>query len=1112
MDAFVPADEPVRRRIRERVDLNMCVEAGAGTGKTSVLVDRIVQIIGRGHATMENIAVITFTEKAAAELSARVRQVLHDASVNAADALSRERFAAALRALNQAHIETIHAFAAGLLRERPIEAGLAPGFEVLTDLPAQLEFETAYDGWLTREMAADPPPAALVDALNLDLDFGLVREAAEKLHAYRDLLPLPPFVGERADVLGLVDGIAAALADVRGLEPRPGVADQAHAGLLEVCRLLDDFVTVRDDPPALRRAIAPADVPAWNRGSQGNWENPDHCRRVKAALRQIGTDVQECRERLRSDATAALLRWLERFVDDYALKRQAEGKADFEDLLLWARNLVRDSIEVRRYFQQKYRCLLVDEFQDTDPLQVELIVYLCAADDGVADWRAATLRPGSLFVVGDPKQSIYRFRRADIAMYDAVKGAAFGGEPLAITQNFRSVAPIVEWVNRTFATLIDEQPGVQPRYIDLMPLETPAPAGQEAVTLVRGIVDTPGSGLATETRRAEAEALASLILRDVGGGAWRVRDGAGGFRNAEYRDVAVLIPRRTGLYLYEEAFARAGVPCRHEGGRSFFRRQEVRELVGVLRAVDDPSDAVAAVAALRSPAFGCSDEDLFVYRTGGGRFDYLGVSRTAYGAVADALRTLAGFAARRHETPLPELVRAVLDGTRLVEFAMLQPQGEQVAGNLLKVIDQARAFGDARGGGLRGFVRWLRENIARSADETDAAISEETDNVVRILTIYAAKGLEFPIVVFANMNADRNDRTSVVADRAGGGRLHVKLGAAGLGFRTPGYDDAAAIEKAHAEAEEARLLYVAATRARDRLVVPFFGRDDVADRDWDKTPPASLNDRLRFAGAADGDAIDAATLPPLEPEAPVWQALPPAAAPGDTDRAVKARQTWMESHEAQVGDRGNELRYATASALKPEWERPWLADGEVRRGRAADFGSAVHALLERIDLARPDDAAAMSRTIAAEFGLPGDQEEIAKVARAALESKVVREARASRRLLRETPFTVALPAPGGMASGIAEGRIDLLFETGGEIVVVDFKTDAVYGAAIDDRLASYRTQALVYAWAARRATGLPVREVVFVFARPREERRLPADAAFLAEAEKLLSQPLVSVE
>jgi len=294
-DAFVPADEPVRRRIRERVDLNMCVEAGAGTGKTSVLVDRIVEIIGQGHARIENVAVITFTEKAAAELSARVRQGLHAASVHAADEASRERFEAALRALNQAHIETIHAFAASLLRERPIEAGLAPGFEVLTDLPAQLEFETAYDEWLTREMAADPPPAALVDALNLDLDFGLVREAAEKLHAYRDLLPLPEYGGDRADVRALVDGIAAELADVRGLAPRQGTADQAYASMLEVCRMLDDFETLRDDPKALRRAIATAEVPPSSRGNQGNWADPKDCSRVKAALKQIAGELQECR-------------------------------------------------------------------------------------------------------------------------------------------------------------------------------------------------------------------------------------------------------------------------------------------------------------------------------------------------------------------------------------------------------------------------------------------------------------------------------------------------------------------------------------------------------------------------------------------------------------------------------------------------------------------------------------------------------------------------------------------------------------------------------------------------------------------------------------------------
>jgi ATP-dependent helicase/nuclease subunit A len=903
---------------------------------------------------------------------------------------------------------------------------------------------------------------------------------------------------------------------VRGLEPLPETGDQAHASLLEVCRMLDDFETLRDDPRALRRTVATATVASYSKGNQANWADRNDCRRVKAALKQIDADLQACRERLRSDATAALLRWLEGFVHYYTQKRQLEGTADFQDLLLWARDLVCDSIEVRHYFQAKYRCLLVDEFQDTDPLQVELIVYLCADGDDVTDWRTATLRPGSLFVVGDPKQSIYRFRRADIAMYDEVKAALFGGQPLAITQNFRSVAPIIEWVNRTFEQLIEEQPRIQPAYIALEPLHVPPPAEQEAVTLVRGVVDTSGGGGITEQRRAEADALASLILRDVGGGVWRVRDGAGGSRSAEYRDVVVLIPRRTELYLYEDAFARAGVPFRHEGGRSFFLRQEVRELVAVLRAVDDPSDAVAAVAALRSSAFGCSDEDLFLHRTGGGRFDYLRVDNAAEGHVADALRSLAAFAALRHETPLPDLVRSVLDGTRLVEFAMLQPQGEQVAANLLKVIDQARAFGDARGGGLRGFVRWLRENIARSADESDAAISEETDNVVRILTIYAAKGLQFPIVVFANMNAARGDRTSVIADRTGDGRLHVKLGATKLGFRTPGYDDAAAIENANAQAEEARLLYVAATRAQDRLVVPFFGPEDAGARDWGAKPPVTLNERLRYAGADEGDAIDAATLPQLDAETPVWQVLPPVAAPEEVDRIAAQRDEWRAGHQALVDDPSRMLRYATASALKPEWERPSVADGEVKRGLAAEFGSAVHALLERIDLARPNDAAAMSRTIAAEFGVIGQEAEIVRVARAALASNIMREALGpgAGRRLREAAFTVALPERDGVPVGIAEGRIDLLFEAGGEVVVVDFKTDAVSGAAIDERAEFYRTQALVYAWAAQRATGLPVREVVFIFARPDpvEERSFRATAAFLAEAEELLSRQLVSVE
>ena len=286
---------------------------------------------------------------------------------------------------------------------------------------------------------------------------------------------------------------------------------------------------------------------------------------------------------------------------------------------------------------------------------------------------------------------------------------------------------------------------------------------------------------------------------------------------------------------------------------------------------------MATVAALRSSAFGCSDEELLLHKSGGGRFDHESPGRSDVTAVVDALRVLHEFAGMRHDTPLPELVRQVLDRTRLVEFAMLQPQGDQVAANLLKVIDQARAFADAERSGLRGFTRWQKDSVTRAADrragtggdETDALISEETDDVVRIVTIHASKGLQFPIVVLANMNGERADMTNVISahDRGEGASVYLKLGARDQGFRTPGYDDADVLEKEHREAEEKRLLYVAATRAKDRLVVPFF-----APEGKKPAPEAkSLNDWLRQAGANAGDAIDAATLPTGAAELPIWR-------------------------------------------------------------------------------------------------------------------------------------------------------------------------------------------------------------------------------------------------
>jgi ATP-dependent exoDNAse (exonuclease V) beta subunit len=300
-----------------------------------------------------------------------------------------------------------------------------------------------------------------------------------------------------------------------------------------------------------------------------------------------------------------------------------------------------------------------------------------------------------------------------------------------------------------------------------------------------------------------------------------------------------------------------------------------------------------------------------------------------------------------------------------------------------------------------------------------------------------------------------------------------------------------------------RLLYVASTRAKDRLIVPFIGAPDAT------TPhePESLNDWLRRGSVNFTPPIDAATLPAIAASLPVWRRTPEPAPAAASQRIVDERARWFAEHDALVARAKRPLVVRTASALKPEWERPVASTDDVRRGNATEFGSAVHALLERSEL-RADAIHALARAVAEEFGMPARADEMAQMAQRALESTVVQRALRSSRLLLEAPFTVALPVDdaraAGLPEGLAEGRIDLLFEDDGAVVIVDFKTDAVTERDVDERTAHYRNQALVYAWAVRTATRMPVREVAFLFARPGIERAYAVDEAFIAEAAALM--------
>ena len=451
------------------------------------------------------------------------------------------------------------------------------------------------------------------------------------------------------------------------------------------------------------------------------------------------------------------------------------------------------------------------------------------------------LQPGKLFVVGDPKQSIYRFRRADIGMYDQVRRLVAGqpdgtGALKAISQNFRTTPAVVNWVNNVFAGVFDDdrEEGRQPGYQWVEPYRLPVEGPRVAVLL--GDDFGSAAGAAEAARRAEGQALAALLLamHDEEPGDWAVQDreaeggDAEAVRAPRWGDVAILFRATTGLETYEQALREAGVPYRVDGGKSYFARREVDDALLCLRAVDDPADGPAVYGALHSSLFGFSDDDLFLFWAAGGRFDLFAAQPEGHAAVAEALATLRALHARRASSEPHELTTELLRVTRASEvLAATGSGGPQAIANLEKLVDRARAFSGAGGLGLGAFLAWAAE-AGDAAGEQESQVDDDGD-VVHLLTIHKAKGLEYPIVILAG---------GALGGGGGGGepivdreerRLAIKLkaelpGAPARDLEPRRYTALKEREKLMEASEARRLLYVAATRARDRLVVTCFGR------------------------------------------------------------------------------------------------------------------------------------------------------------------------------------------------------------------------------------------------------------------------------------------------
>jgi ATP-dependent helicase/nuclease subunit A len=1098
-----PIDQAQRDRIVNERNDTLFVEAGAGSGKTKALVDRVEALILLDQVPMEEIAAITFTEKAAAELRDRIRQRLEDAA-GSDDPI---RSAAAIKALDQldgAAVGTLHSFAQRILNEHPVEAGLPPGVDVLDEIGSQIEFESHWHQFLD-ELLDDTSMGGSILALEAaGVKLNTLRQLALQMTDNWDLVeerldlhpaPPPPF-----DV-----GVLLARFDE--------VYEMRHLCLDETDKLLPWFSDVygarvrlagaTDDIDAMATAAdlgekGSSTIKPRTTGAGKNWSVD--VKEVRQAVRGLGKDCDDALKVVTRGALKHIAGRLGRFVLDMAIERRETGRLEFHDLLVQARRLLRSAEhgdEVRRQLQDRYARLLLDEFQDTDPIQVELAALIAATDDEVMgkEWHELTVDPGRLFFVGDPKQSIYRFRRADISVYLAARDQFPGGPSLSV--NFRTVAPVIEWINDVFSELILFEAGSQPEYAALSAFRTEAPPNGPAVALLGAKVSATKLN-ADELRQAETQDIAATIAAALRGPApWSVGDDNDRWRPALPSDVCILLPARTSLAALERALDRQGIPYRAETSSLVYATREVRELMLALRAVADPTDELATVAALRSFVYGCGDDDLAHWRLGiGGRFSIRGKLPSHWHGhpVGDGLHHLAQLHEARLWSNPAELLDRLVRERGVLETAVATGAPRDVWRRLRFVIDQARAWADAGGRDLRSYLEWARLQGADNARVSETVLPETDDDSVRIMTIHGAKGLEFPITVLGGMTTQTSRPLTgpSIAFPTNDDPI-VRLSGS---VTSEGYDDWKPIDDQMDDNERLRLLYVAATRARDHLVVSLH-------RNAEGKPTSST--LLAGPGLA-SDAgehyeppvvqVPANTRPTPAPLRPrhEWAAERAHALASASVRTVVAATTLAREAQAPapVAPPSDGPDYADDPGIDPT--DPGVVPGLLpvdpgldKRPRDLDLppwqkgrygtavGRAVHGVLQVADLSTGDGIDDAARAQAAAEGVANRTEVIARLARSGIGSTAAREAAAADHW-RE--LWVAAP----VGDRLIEGYVDLLYRTDHGLVVVDWKTDHVKG---DDDVAAkldrYRLQGASYAAAVEAATGQTVVKVVFAF-------------------------------
>ncbi len=824
---------------------SVALGAGAGCGKTTVLTERFVRALeGPDASPLDRVVALTFTRKAARELKGRIRRECRRRLASGHDP---ERWRAILRGLEMARIGTIHSFCGEILRAHAVEADIDPGFAVLDDPIGQALRARALDASIREGLAARDP-----DLIDLAVEFGLrmVRQTLDDLLDARAVGDLRAWVDrEPAELVALwaeawdarvrpallrkfADGAAPCLEVLAAHEYDH---DKVRARSADFRAAFDRFAGADDADAALQEIRGLAKVAGL---TEKHWPSAECYGAIKDHFESIRGAVDKLRPLLVVDEHASMVaarqglqfaRLAEAARATFERAKRDRGAVDNDDLLILTLGLLSSKPEtVAKGLAESIDLILVDEFQDTDPTQSAILEALAGPD----------LLGGRLFLVGDFKQSIYRFRGARPELFRAYRDRFPEAGRLDLTENFRSVPAILDFVNALFADTFPEKgqalvAGGSPDRVEAEPATyflwgEPGPQSS----------DPKAKPDAEDKRRGEAARLARHLDARLRRG-WPIRDPAdGSMRDATPGDVAFLFRSLSDAPVYERALVDQGLDFHVVGGSSFFLQQEVLDLINVLAAVEDPLDSIALAGTLRSPFFSISDEALHWVATERVGSPHEGLRR-AEGPwldrlpeadrprVARARALLAAWRGVKDNIPFAALVDRILDESGYEAALLGEPLGDRKRANARKLARMARQFDEQGGFTLADFVARLRDDLKGATKETQAATTDEQGRVIRLMSIHQAKGLEFPIVVIPDLDRKRPGQLKRVAfsaelgplvnpviDPAEGDDGETLESGGSLGWRVH-----KALEDEADEAEGLRLFYVATTRARDALIL-----------------------------------------------------------------------------------------------------------------------------------------------------------------------------------------------------------------------------------------------------------------------------------------------------